>query len=841
MTTQTIQRSPQSEVGHAPRILLQRQASESIPNGQLPGAVRYIASEQLTKEEMTKIDEVLKTFDKSKDLPLGERPLSTAAVVLHDMDADNKSDIGTDVVRNKSGSNELQMGEGAAYFVDRAGAIEPHRGQMFATRRPTATKYELGEPAGGSHNPDELSESERESLFRRVYESMPESEKQPTTIPLRPTAFSAATTGLSLKREKHYSEPTALNDVEREHEKMLTQFKAPYQPNNDKKRGLKRNTLGTTASWTVRAFCQDAPLPNLDCLKVNRLFALRDQRIPQRMNVELYRRTGDATNKYPDAQLDSAISIYLSAARALGYWPELRTHLQEDRGIPGAHVDPRNLDFEALQDRIRHKIGHKPDVRYSKPASSILDGYQYPHPIQPKLLVNKPGDHFEQEADRVADQVMRMREPKVQRQCGCGKHSAEGECLECKRKKDANVRGLQRVATSPTGAISAPPIVDHVVSSSGSPLPDTTRSFMESRFGQDFSRVRIHTDGAAAESARAVSSKAYALGSHVVFGDGFFQPSTFDGQRLIAHELTHTLQQRSEQHESIQRQSEGNDTHTDAIDESDESDDVSLEWLDKAVTLLREYAAEIGEAALGFIPIVGDLYDVVTAIYGETLISREKLDPLDRLLTLAGLIPTPAVSGKILRLGRHAVELTLKRLGTHATPLLKKAIRKGRAVLTALWLRASPIVEKHLSGIRKGSHGIEARDWARPRERMLERAKDDLVIDEIEDFHRRAAKVGLGTTGEAIQHEVLTGELLSKSGHIQKADNGIRHLEDVLKNPILESSDREIVKDIISDLQHGLSQDGPFRYKLKGPQARKKTDKRPHRSPVPRASPRTGE
>lgn len=529
MTTRTIQHSPQSEARYAPRILLQRKAGESIPNGQPPRAPRYIASEQLTKEEMAKIDEVLKTFKKSNELPLGERPSRTAAVVLHDMFANNTSDIGSKVVENKSGRNELQMGEGAVYFVDRAGAITPHRGQMFASKRPTATKYELGEKAKHSDNQDELSESDRDKIFRRVYESMPESEKQPTTIPLRPTAFSAATKGLTFNRERHAGEKTAKNDVEREHEKMLEQFDVS-----------KRIKLGTTASWTVRAYCENAPLANLDCLKVNRLFALRDQRIPQRMNVELYRRTSDTTNKYPDAQLDSAVSIYLYAARSLGYWPELRTHIQEDHGIPGAHVDPRKLDFEALQNRIRLKVGHRPNVQYSKPISSILDGYQYPHRLQPKLLVNEPGDEFEQEADRVAEQVIRMPEPQVQRQCACGKSFTEGECSECKKKKQEATGSLQCVASSPVGGIAAPPIVESVLSSPGSPLPTTARSFMESRLGQDFSHIRVHTDQRARESAAAVQARAYTVGNNIVFGNGE-HPS--GDQRLLAHELTHVVQQ----------------------------------------------------------------------------------------------------------------------------------------------------------------------------------------------------------------------------------------------------------------------------------------------------------
>jgi hypothetical protein len=91
--------------------------------------------------------------------------------------------------------------------------------------------------------------------------------------------------------------------------------------------------------------------------------------------------------------------------------------------------------------------------------------------------------------------------------------------------------------------MSAPPIVSEVLNSSGQPLDAQTRAYLEPRFGHDFSRVRIHTDVRAAESARAVNALAYTLGHSVVFGAGQFQPATNGGRRLIAHELTHVVQQ----------------------------------------------------------------------------------------------------------------------------------------------------------------------------------------------------------------------------------------------------------------------------------------------------------
>lgn len=173
--------------------------------------------------------------------------------------------------------------------------------------------------------------------------------------------------------------------------------------------------------------------------------------------------------------------------------------------------------------------------------------------LQAKVKVNQPGDKYEQEADRVAEQVMRMPEPSVQRQCSCGKGSASCECEECKKKKVPASGFLQREATSAMGGFTAPPCVNEVLSSPGSPLPESTRTFMESRFGHDFSHVRVHTGVRAAESAAAVQAKAYTASNHVVFGAGQDQFETHDGRSLLAHELTHVIQQRRETTPQVRR------------------------------------------------------------------------------------------------------------------------------------------------------------------------------------------------------------------------------------------------------------------------------------------------
>lgn len=106
---------------------------------------------------------------------------------------------------------------------------------------------------------------------------------------------------------------------------------------------------------------------------------------------------------------------------------------------------------------------------------------------------------------------------------------------------------LQRAQhnSSPSAPVSGvPTVVNDVLRSAGQPLDDATRAFMEPRFGHDFSQVRVHTDAQAAESARAVNALAYTVGTDIMFGAEQYTPTTHEGQRLIAHELVHTIQQR---------------------------------------------------------------------------------------------------------------------------------------------------------------------------------------------------------------------------------------------------------------------------------------------------------
>jgi hypothetical protein len=134
----------------------------------------------------------------------------------------------------------------------------------------------------------------------------------------------------------------------------------------------------------------------------------------------------------------------------------------------------------------------------------------------------------------------------LQRKCACGRTaSPHGECEACRKKSESGTfqRGGDYSSSFKPHPSEVPPSVYDVLRSSGEPLDANTRSFFEPRFGHDFSQVRVHTDARASDSARAVDALAYTLGRDIVFAHGHFTPRTVSGQRLLAHELAHMIQQ----------------------------------------------------------------------------------------------------------------------------------------------------------------------------------------------------------------------------------------------------------------------------------------------------------
>ena len=162
-----------------------------------------------------------------------------------------------------------------------------------------------------------------------------------------------------------------------------------------------------------------------------------------------------------------------------------------------------------------------------------------PGPIQRKLEVGAIDDPLEHEADRVADQMMGM--PASDAVTISSRPQVSRKCDKCEEEQEEK---LQKKETGPqTVAGEAPVSVHETLRSAGHPLDMESHAFFEPRFGRDLSQVRIHADPRAAESAHSVYARAYTVGHHVVFGRDQYAPHTADGRHLLAHELTHTLQQ----------------------------------------------------------------------------------------------------------------------------------------------------------------------------------------------------------------------------------------------------------------------------------------------------------
>ena len=181
---------------------------------------------------------------------------------------------------------------------------------------------------------------------------------------------------------------------------------------------------------------------------------------------------------------------------------------------------------------------------------------------QARLTVAPGNDEPEREATRSADRVVRA--------------AASDAAASSEASSGSQVQRLPAANTA-SDAATAPPQVNNVLRGSGQALDGATRNFMESRFGWDLGRVRVHADSTSAMAARSLGATAYTVGRDIVFDTGQYTPGTASGQRLLAHELTHVLQQQSGGHR-VQRQKKpefdagkvANDVEKQAVEANDE-------------------------------------------------------------------------------------------------------------------------------------------------------------------------------------------------------------------------------------------------------------------------------
>ena len=216
---------------------------------------------------------------------------------------------------------------------------------------------------------------------------------------------------------------------------------------------------------------------------------------------------------------------------------------------------PASLDLPLfLRSRVQTAAGGAEDDPTQRAANWTADRVAHGTPLlypllQPRRHIQRkcsgcPGPHKCSACQQEERRVQTRRSagfgylPIVQRACACG-----GTCASCSGSMEEESPALLQRQLSPGGGGG---VVDGQIipeESPGHPLDDSTRSFMESRFGSDFSDVRVHTDSRAAQSADALSADAYTTGRDIYFAAGKYDPASQRGKHLLAHELTHTQQQ----------------------------------------------------------------------------------------------------------------------------------------------------------------------------------------------------------------------------------------------------------------------------------------------------------
>lgn len=184
---------------------------------------------------------------------------------------------------------------------------------------------------------------------------------------------------------------------------------------------------------------------------------------------------------------------------------------------------------------------------------------------QAKLTIGQPNDKYEQEADRVADQVMRMSDADVAQRVSTGTvqpmriqrietSKEEEEKVQAKSLNDKIQRQEEEAELQAKEQSGQTPQVSAGIESrinslkgGGKPLDSATRSFFESRMGADFSDVRLHSNAEDANLATSIGARAFTIGNHIAVGGGEYNFHSPQGKKLMAHELTHVLQQKQSQ------------------------------------------------------------------------------------------------------------------------------------------------------------------------------------------------------------------------------------------------------------------------------------------------------
>jgi hypothetical protein len=231
----------------------------------------------------------------------------------------------------------------------------------------------------------------------------------------------------------------------------------------------------------------------------------------------------------------------------------------------------RAKDIEEKEESRRHKKAPQPVYDQRKQVAEAEDGRASPADavlnlqqtygnryvqrvmgkVQAKLIVNPPDDVYEKEADRVADTVSKSPASSVRRQAGKEEEVTTKRASAIQRQAEPEEEEEEEEETIQTKAVGSRAMEVsegleagiNAARGGGQSLPSSVRSSLEPQLGQDFSQVHIHTDARADKLSQQLDAKAFTSRNDVFFREGAYQPGSDSGRGLIAHELTHVVQQ----------------------------------------------------------------------------------------------------------------------------------------------------------------------------------------------------------------------------------------------------------------------------------------------------------
>ena len=316
-----------------------------------------------------------------------------------------------------------------------------------------------------------------------------------------------------------------------------------------------------------------------------------------------------------------------------------------------------------------------------------------------QLSVSQPGDAHEVEADRMADAVMSAPSPHTNANITASPQTASRAtthrtCAQCDDESEQKGGGLihrEPSSTSPIEVASAAVATNiHAMEGGGHALPETTRAYFEPRFGANLSHVRVHTGGRAEQTAKSINAKAFTVGPNIAFGSGHYSPESQEGRKLLAHELTHVMQQ--DRGPAIQR-----DVLDDVGDAVSSVAGTVSDVASDAVDVVSDVASG---AANKVSDLVSDAADAVTGVV-DTLIGKLRgafdsaLGQINAAWARVKTGVTEAIDGALGKVGRF-----LGGIAAFFGPLAVALSSLNAGSLRAAWAAITRTADAALAGVR---------------------------------------------------------------------------------------------------------------------------------------------